>query len=163
MSKGSDTCRKAILKVLYDVHKNARSRKSNRAPVSELKEELKKLGFREQDIVSELDYLIDAGWVKVEKDEYEFTTPKGFTRKQVKEYYKISDAGINYFEGPSEFQRIEKSISGIKVKNIQGITIIGEVISSLTRSTWICSGACRSYRKLLGLLISLRMKKNSTT
>jgi hypothetical protein len=126
MSKGNDTCKKAILKVLYDAHKNARSRKSNRAPVSELKEELKKMGYREQEIVSELDYLIDAGWVKVENDEYEFTTPKGFTRKQVKEYYKISDTGINYFEGPSEFQRIEKSISGIKVKNIQGITIIGD-------------------------------------
>jgi hypothetical protein len=126
MSQGSDACRKAILRLLYDIHERARSRKSNRAPVSELKEELKKLGFKEQDIVSELDYLIEAGWIRVEKDEYEFTTPRGFTRKQVKEYYKISDVGINYFEGPSEFQRIEKSISGINANNVQGVTIIGD-------------------------------------
>ena len=126
MSQKGDTARKAILRFLYDVHEKARSRKSNRAPMSELKQELKKLGFKEQDIVSELDYLIEAGWVKVETEEYEFTTPKGFVRKQVKEYYKISDAGINYFEGPSEFQRVKKSISGIKVTNIQGVTVIGD-------------------------------------
>jgi hypothetical protein len=126
INQHSDTARKAILKFLYEVHEKARSRKSNRASVSELKRELKKLGFKEQDIVSELDYLIEAGWVKVETEDYEFTTPKGFVRKQTKEYYKISDAGINYFEGPSEFQRVEKSISGIKVTNIQGVTVIGD-------------------------------------
>jgi hypothetical protein len=126
VNQDSDTARKAILKFLYEVHEKARSRKSNRASVSELKRELKKLGFKEQDIVSELDYLIEAGWVKVETEDYEFTTPRGFVRKQTKEYYKISDAGINYFEGPSEFQRVEKSISGIKVTNIQGVTVIGD-------------------------------------
>jgi hypothetical protein len=126
MNQNSDTCRKAILQFLYDVHEKARSRKSNRAPVSELKHELKKLGFKEQEIVSELDYLIEAGWLKVETEDYQFTTPKGFVRKQSKEYYKISDTGINYFEGPSEFQRVEKSISGIKVNNIQGVTVIGD-------------------------------------
>ncbi len=126
MGQCNDTCRKVILRYLYDIHKKARSRKSNRAPISKLKQGLKKLGFKEHEIVSELDYLIEAGWVKVETESYEFTTPKGFVRKQTKEYYKISDAGINYFEGPSEFQRVEKSISGINVKNIQGITIIGD-------------------------------------
>lgn len=126
MSQKSDTARKAILRFLYEVHEKARSLKSNRVPVSKLKQELKKLGFKEQDIVSELDYLIEAGWVKVETEEYEFTTPKGFVRKNVKEYYKISDAGINYFEGPSEFQRVEKSVSGIRITNIQGVTVIGD-------------------------------------
>jgi len=126
MSQNSDTCRKGILKFLYDVHEKARSRKSNSASVSELKQAIKKLGFKEQEIVSELDYLIEAGWIKVETEDYQFTTPRGFVRKQSKEYYKISDTGINYFEGPSEFQRVEKSISGIKVNNIQGVTIIGD-------------------------------------
>jgi len=126
VNQHSDTCRKATLKFLYGVHEKARSRKSNRASISELKQGLKRLGFKEQDIASELDYLIEAGWVKVETEDYEFTTPKGFVRKQTKEYYKISDAGINYFEGPSEFQRVEKSISGIKVTNIQGVTVIGD-------------------------------------
>lgn len=126
MAHRCDEVRKAILKFLFETHEEARSRKSNRVPVSELKQALKRSGLKEQEIVSELDYLIEAGWVKVEAEEYEFTTPKGFVRKQSKEYYKISDAGINYFKGPSEFQRIEKSISGINVTNIQGITVIGD-------------------------------------
>lgn len=70
--------------------------------------------------------MIQAGWVKVEVEESEFTTPRGFVRKQTKEYYKISDVGINYFEGPSEFQRVEKSISGINITNIQGVTVVGD-------------------------------------
>jgi hypothetical protein len=126
MAQKCDEVRKAILEFLYETHEKARSRKSNRALVSELKRELKKSGFKEQEIVSELDYLIEAGWVKVEADEYEFTTPGGFVKKQRKEYYKISDAGINYFKGPSEFQRIEKSVSGINITNIQGVTVIGD-------------------------------------
>jgi hypothetical protein len=94
--------------------------------MSNLKEELKKLGLREHEIVSNLDYLIQSGFVKVEVEESEFTTPRGIVRKQRKEFYKISDAGINYLEGPSEFQRVEKSISGINITNIQGVTIVGD-------------------------------------
>ncbi|MCW4002449.1 MAG: hypothetical protein NWE95_00850 [Candidatus Bathyarchaeota archaeon] len=126
MSQEKDACMKAILKFLYDVHESARSLKNNRASISELKQALKKLGYKEQEIVSKLDFLIEAGWIKVEKDEYEFTTPRGFTRKGVKEYYKISDTGINYFAGPSEFQRVEKSISGININNVNGVTIVGD-------------------------------------
>lgn len=76
--------------------------------------------------MSNLDYLIQAGWVKVESEEVEFKTPKGFTKRQKREYYKISDSGINYFEGPSKFQRVEKSVYGINVTNIQGVTVIGD-------------------------------------
>lgn len=121
-----DEIRKTILSFLYQVYKKARSRKSNRVPISRLKKEVKKLGLKEHEIVSGLDYLIQAGWVRVEVEESEFTTPRGFVRKQKKEYYKISDVGINYFEGPSEFQRVEKSISGINITNIQGITVVGD-------------------------------------
>jgi len=124
--KSSNDIRKDILNFLYKVHKSARGRESTRVSRSELKRELKKLGLKENEIASNLDYLIQSGWVKVELEESEFKTPKGFIRKQKKEYYKISDIGINYFEGPSEFQRVEKSISGINITNIQGVTVIGD-------------------------------------
>ena len=45
--------------------------------------------------------------MRVESEEYEIETRKGIRKKQRMNYYKISDFGINYFEGPSEFQRIE--------------------------------------------------------
>jgi len=125
-TESSDDVRKSILDFLYKVHKSARGRESTRVSRSELKTELKKLGLKESEIASNLDYLIQSGWVKVEFEESEFKTPKGFVRKQKKEYYKISDIGINYFEGPSKFQRVEKSISGINITNIQGVTIIGD-------------------------------------
>jgi hypothetical protein len=125
-TESSDDVRKSILDFLYKVHKSARGRESTRVSRSELKTELKKLGLKESEIASNLDYLIQSGWVKVESEESEFKTPKGFVKKQMKEYYKISDIGINYFEGPSEFQRVEKSISGINITNIQGVTVIGD-------------------------------------
>jgi DNA-binding PadR family transcriptional regulator len=126
MSKTSDEVRKAILVFLHQVHEKARSRRSTRAPISELKREIKKSGFKEHQIVSELDYLIQAGWIKVDAEKSEFTTPRGFVKRQTKEYYRISDSGINYFEGPSEFQKVEKSISGVNITNIQGITVVGD-------------------------------------
>jgi len=125
-AKRDDEVRRKILEFLYYRHKEARSRKGAQVSISELKRELKKLGCKEQEISHNLDYLIQSGWIKIEIEESEFKTPRGFIRKQKKEYYRISDAGINYFEGPSEFQRVEKSFSGINITNIQGVTIIGD-------------------------------------
>jgi hypothetical protein len=124
--KTNDEVRKAILEFLYKIHKGARSLRSARVSMGALKNGLKKIGLKEQEIVNNLDYLIQSHWITVETEESEFKTPKGFIRKQKKEYYKISDIGINYFEGPSEFQRVEKSISGINITNIQGVTVIGD-------------------------------------
>ena len=122
----NDEIRKIILEYLYNIHKKARSLKKARVSMKDLKKGLKERGLREQEIIRNLDYLIQSGWVTVEREETEFKTPKGFTRKQVKEYYKISDTGINYFEGPSEFQRVAKSFSGINITNIQGVTVVGD-------------------------------------
>ena len=122
----NDEIRKIILDHLYRIHKKARSLKKARVSMKDLKKGLKERGLREQEIIRNLDYLIQSGWVTVEREETEFKTPKGFTRKQVKEYYKISDGGINYFEGPSEFQRVAKSFSGINITNIQGVTVVGD-------------------------------------
>lgn len=121
-----DEIRKAILEYLYRIHREARSLKKARASTKELKQYLRTMGLKEQEIVRNLDYLIQSGWVIIEKEETEFKTPRGFVKKQVKPYYKISDLGINYFAGPSEFQRVSKSFSGINITNIQGVTVIGE-------------------------------------
>jgi len=121
-----DEIRKAILEYLYRVHREARSLKKARVSMKELKRHFRMMGLKEQEIVRNLDYLIQSGWVIIEKEETEFKTPRGFVKKQVKPYYKISDLGINYFAGPSEFQRVSKSFSGINITNVQGVTVIGE-------------------------------------
>lgn len=122
----NDEIRRKILEHLYTIHKSARSLKSARLSIGMLKRDLKKLGLKDQEIIANLDYLIQAGWVRVEREETRFRTPKGFVKERVKEFYKISDGGINYFEGPSEFQRLSKSFSGIKITNIQGVTVVGD-------------------------------------
>lgn len=121
-----DEIRKAILEYLYRVHREARSLKKARVSMKELKRHFRMMGLKEQEIVRNLDYLIQSSWVIIEKEETEFKTPRGFVKKQVKPYYKISDLGINYFAGPSEFQRVSKSFSGINITNVQGVTVIGE-------------------------------------
>ncbi|MEM4383917.1 MAG: hypothetical protein QXH32_07045 [Candidatus Caldarchaeum sp.] len=121
-----DQIRKMILSYLYNVHKRARSLKKTRVGIKVLKQYLRNLGLKEQKIVANLDYLIQSGWVKVENEVLEFKTPKGFIKKQVKSYYKITDLGINYFEGASEFQRVSKTLAGINITNVHGVTVIGE-------------------------------------
>jgi hypothetical protein len=122
----NDGIRKAILEYLYRSHKNSRSLKSSRVPISQLKRDLKGFGLKERDIISNLDYLNQSGWVRVESEEKQIKTTHGFIKKDVKNYYKISDIGINYFEGPTEFQRPTKSFAGINVTNISGVTLIGD-------------------------------------
>jgi len=124
--KSNDEIRELILRDLYQVHKNTRSLKTARKSISELKQQLKKHGLSEREIVHNLDFLIQSDWVRVEKEITEFRTPKGFVRKQEKDYFKISDIGINYLEGISKFQRVEKSFAGINVTNIGGVTVLGD-------------------------------------
>jgi hypothetical protein len=124
--KTNDEIRELILKELYQAHNSARSLKSSRKSISEIKKELKKYGLSEKEIVSNLGFLIQSGWVKVEKEISEFTTPKGFVQKQEKDHFRISDMGINYFEGTSKFQKFEKSIAGINITNVNGVTILGD-------------------------------------
>ena len=124
--KTNDEIRRTILEYLYEVHQGARSLKSARVPTKRLKQDLKKLGLKEQEIVSNLDYLIQSGWVTVETEETEFRTSKGLVKKQKKEFFKISDTGMSYFEGFSEFQRISRTLAGINITNVQGVTIVGD-------------------------------------
>ncbi len=126
VQRTNDETRELILKCLYDVNQFARSLKSARLGISELKRELKKHGLSEKEIVSNLSFLIQSGWINVEKETSEFRTPKGFVRKQEKEYFKISDKGITYFDGISKFQLFEKSLSGINITNVNGVTVVGD-------------------------------------
>ncbi|MEM1689705.1 MAG: hypothetical protein QXX33_05160 [Candidatus Hadarchaeales archaeon] len=127
MKRSNDEIRELILRELYEVHKKARSLKATGKSISELKRQLKKqYGLSEKEIVPNLDFLIQCGWVKVEKETSEFKTPRGFIKKQEKGIFKISDMGINYFEGQSKFQRIERSLAGINITNIGGVTVLGD-------------------------------------
>lgn len=120
----SDEIRELILNVLYSSCKKARSIRGIGVKSSELKKTLKQKGLKEQDIVSNLHYLLQAGWVIEEREKFTMSRG-GKTIEAERKFYKISDKGINHFEGPSKFQGVYK-FEGINVTNIQGITVIGD-------------------------------------
>ena len=107
----NDLMREAILKYFYDLSKKALS--MNRAKANELMTVKALVGSHaRQDIISNLLYLIQTGYIKQEKIE---KIP----------YYMISDKGISHFEGTSNFQK-SHWVTGINVTNIQGVTVIGD-------------------------------------
>lgn len=123
-TRTNDDIRESILEFLYTRHQKARGVRSTGLAISKIKRLLKEKGLKEQEIASNLDYLIQTGWVVKEKEEYSFTRG-GRTIQAKRVFYKISDKGINHFEGPSKFQRPHK-VTGINITNIQGVTVVGD-------------------------------------
>ena len=123
-SKSKDEIREAVLRFFYDAHKTARSLKRSRMKISVIKKNLKEQELTEQEIISNLNYLIQTGWILKEAERYQVRTKKGIIDTKI-EYYKISDKGIDHFEGASSFQRIHPP-TGINITNIQGVTVVGD-------------------------------------
>jgi len=123
-SRSSDELRKAILKYFYDKHKSSRSLSGSKQKISKIKADLKKTGMDERQIAANLDYLILTGWVLEVAEPYQFVTGGRVLAKKTMTY-KISDKGIDCFEGPSQFQKFSP-FSGINITNIQGMTILGD-------------------------------------
>lgn len=121
----NDQIRDAILRYLYDVHSKARSPKTAGQGIRDLQAGLKPLGHKQQEVASNLDYLIQKGWVREMVTERTFTTPRGTTQSSEKRSYKISDAGIDKLESASTYERPETA-SHINITNIHGVTVVGE-------------------------------------
>lgn len=125
MGNPSDLVRDAILRYLYQIHKQARSPKSAGIGIRELAQALKSQGFKLQEVASNLDYLLQKGWVREVIQNRTFTTRAGTTQQAEKRSYKISDAGIDRLEAASMYQRSPAG-SHINITNIQGVTVIGD-------------------------------------
>lgn len=126
----SDEIKEKILKLLYDIFKNARSDRSAQVTRVVIFSHLREDGHTDQEIMSNLMYLVDTGWVKKEGEPYSIPSTDPFTRKKTTIKgktirYRISDTGINHIEGPSKFQK-PSGQTGINVTNVQGVTIIGD-------------------------------------
>lgn len=121
-----DEKRDKILRFLYERHKTARSIQKILIGIRELQSEMKRRhNMSQSDVASNLDYLIQVGWVKQEVQQRSFTTKRQMelSRPQVK--YKISDIGINHLEAGTIFRR-QDSATRINITNIQGVTVIGD-------------------------------------
>ena len=122
--KDPDEVREAILRLLYDKYKSASTPKKMRLKISEIKRALKSISFESKEIVSNLEYLVQSRWITTEEEIYEVKTKRGIIPSKTT-YYKISDKGVNHFEGVSKFQRTDV-LTDINITNIQGVITIGD-------------------------------------
>jgi hypothetical protein len=99
--------RNIMLRYFYDRNKNAtsaRGKKGSAVKISDVKKQLKAAqGLSQQEVQSNLTYLISQGWVEEESVEKSFTAPGGTVIPSSTNYFKITAAGIDKIEGPGEF------------------------------------------------------------
>jgi hypothetical protein len=123
--KHDDLIRHDILMHLYERHKSARGLSSLSCKISELQRAMKAHGIKQKECNSNLDYLIQKGWVVKEVTPRTFFTPGGVQQTSDQVSYKISDIGIDRVEKDSMFKR-ELNTSGINISNVSGVVIVGD-------------------------------------
>lgn len=103
----NDEVRHQLLSYFYDRNANATSRmgkKGSAVKISDVKRELKDLhGLKQQQVMSNLTYLIDNDWVKT-VDIEKTVKVRGGTIPQTTTFYEIAAKGIDKIEGGSQFE-----------------------------------------------------------
>jgi hypothetical protein len=118
-----------MLQYFYDRNKNATSskgKKGSAVKISDVKKELKAAhGLTQQEVQSNLTYLISQGWVEEDVVQKSFTAPRGTVIPSSTSFYKITAAGIDKIEGPGEFTM--PKFHGIKIEATgQNIITVGD-------------------------------------
>src|SRR6516225_1403526 len=122
----NDDRRDRILRFLYDRHQTARGITAIPIGIQELRREMKnRYGMKQAEVASNLDYLIQIGWVKPEVKSRSFVTGKGMVLNREQTKYKISEVGINHLEAASMFKK-PQAASQVNITNIQGVTVVGD-------------------------------------
>ncbi len=121
--------RRIMLQYFYDRNKNAtsaRGKKGSAVKISDIKKELKAAqGLTQQEVQSNLTYLISQGWVEEDTVEKSYTAPGGTVVPATTRFYKVTAAGIDKIEGPGEFTLTK--FHGIKIEATgQNIITVGD-------------------------------------
>lgn len=121
--------RRIMLNYFYDRNKNATSSRGKRGSavkISDVKKELKAAnGLTQQEVQSNLTYLISQGWVEEDEVEKSFTAPGGTVIPSTTSFYKITAAGIDMIEGEGEFTM--PKFHGIRIEATgQNIITVGD-------------------------------------
>jgi predicted transcriptional regulator len=122
----NDERRDQILRFLYERHKTTRGIQKIPIGIRDLQREMKtRLGMAQPEVASNLDYLVQVGWVREVTKERSFKTGKGMeiSAEQVK--YKISDVGINHLEAGTTFKKPETA-GTINITNVKDVTVVGD-------------------------------------
>lgn len=121
--------RNLLLRYFYDRNSNAtssRGKKGSTVKIRDVKKELKAAqGLTQQEVQSNLTYLLSERWVEEDTVEKSFTAPSGTIIPQTTSFYKITAAGIDKIEGQGEFTM--PKFHGIKIEATgQNIITVGD-------------------------------------
>lgn len=127
--KSNNEIRNIMLQYFYVRNRNAtssRGKKGSAVKISDVKRELKDTNsLTQQDVQSNLTYLISQGWVKEENIEKTFAAKGGSFIPSTTSFYQITAAGIDKIEGPGEFTM--QKFQGIKIEATgQNIITVGD-------------------------------------
>jgi hypothetical protein len=126
MTNPNDEVRDAILRYLLVVHEKAKSPRSTGVLIRDLQRVMRtQYSYKQQEVASNLDYLVQKGWVREVHEARTFTTKRGTMQEARRITYKISDVGIDRLQGASTYRR-DEHLSRINVTNIAGVTVIGD-------------------------------------
>ncbi|HZP97327.1 MAG TPA: hypothetical protein VFC31_13490 [Candidatus Limnocylindria bacterium] len=160
MASENDAVRDALLRFLLEVHRKAKSPRSAGIGIRDLQSAMKdRFEVKQQVVASNLDYLVQKGWVREVVSARTFQTARGTTQQAEKVTYKISDTGIDRLEGASTYERSDLR-PHVNITNVQGVTVVGEgnvvnttftdlsrVLNDL-RTAVLASGALNDQTKL---------------
>jgi hypothetical protein len=121
--------RSIILRYFYDRNAaatSARGKKGYAVKITDVRKELKTRNLlSQQEVMSNLNYLLSQGWVEEDKVEKSVSLPSGTVIPNTTSYYKITAAGIDKIEGPGEFTM--DKFKGIKIEATgQNIITVGD-------------------------------------
>jgi hypothetical protein len=106
-ARTSNEVRQLLLRYFYDRNANstsARGKKGAAAKIRDVKAELKtQCGLSQNEVQSNLTYLICQGWVEEKSVAKEVRTPKGTLIPSTTAFFLITARGIDKIEGPGEF------------------------------------------------------------
>jgi hypothetical protein len=127
--KSNTEIRHTLLRYFYDRNRNAtsvRGKKGSAVKIRDVKSELKaQAALTQQEVMSNLTYLLSQGWVEEDAVEKSFTAPGGTVIPSTTSYCKITAAGIDKIEGPGEFTM--PKFHGIKIEATgQSIVTVGD-------------------------------------
>jgi hypothetical protein len=128
-ARTNNEVRKILLLYFYDRNRNAtsaRGKKGSAVKISDVKKELRAAhGLTQQEVQSNLTYLMSQGWVEEDKVEKSFTAPGGTQIPSTTSFYKITAAGIDKIEGEGEFTM--PKFHGIKIEATgQNVITLGD-------------------------------------
>jgi hypothetical protein len=120
MKKGKTSCSIFMIEMLM-LRVNMVS--GSAVKISDIKKELKELyDLTQAEVVSNLNYLIDQGWIKEIEEQKQVQVKGGVTIPSKVTWYEISADGIDKIEGESEFQQTDR-FAGINI-NATGENVI---------------------------------------